>query len=577
MTRRGFLASAVGTAATLALHSTARAARREATRKPNIVLILADDMGYSDLACYGSEIATPNLDRLAASGLRFRHFYNTARCCPTRASLLTGLYPHQAGIGMFVGDRWRVGTGGYRGDLSPNTVTIAEALKPGGYRAYCSGKWHVTINPSDFEGPKDTWPRQRGFDRFYGTLTGANSYWDPATLARDNEPITRESDPHYKPDTYYYTDAISDNAAAFIHDHVRGHRESPFFLYVAYTAPHWPMHAPEEEIARYHGVYDAGYDATRRRRFARMKQLGAVEPNCALSPTFGDWDQVEDKAWEARCMETYAAMVTRMDKGIGSVLAALEDEGLRENTLVVFLSDNGGCAEETGRKKPVGPRERPPEPTFPPKPAEWRPQPVCEQTRDGYPVRRGPGVMPGPEDTHMAYGEGWANVSNTPYRYYKKDTFEGGIRTPLIVNWPEGIGSPDAWVDAPGHCMDILATCIDVAGVAYPDVYEGREVTPLEGTSLAPLFHGGSLPERALLFEHQGNAALREGKWKIAARNVMAPDDVRIERWELHDLEVDPAELNDLAAEHPDIVQRLSKRFTREAERVLMLPSPWGK
>jgi arylsulfatase len=317
-----------------------------AAAPPNIVVIMSDDMGFSDIGCYGGEIQTPTLDRLAAGGLRLTHFYNTARCCPTRACLLTGLYPHQAGIGHMMEDR---GLDGYRGDLNRRCATIAEVLRPAGYGTYAVGKWHVT-KATQPNGNKDNWPLQRGFDRYYGTITGAGNFYDPGTLSRDNKMISPFADAEYQPKQYYYTDAISDHAVRFIGDHHRASGEKPLFLYVAYTAAHWPMHALDEDIAKYKGKYDSGYEPIRQARLERSKRLGLVVENTELSPMAGDWSSVTDKAWEARCMEVYAAMIDRMDQGIGRIVAELTRTGRLENTLIFFLQDNGGCAETTGRQ-----------------------------------------------------------------------------------------------------------------------------------------------------------------------------------------------------------------------------------
>ncbi|KPK37743.1 MAG: arylsulfatase, partial [Phycisphaerae bacterium SG8_4] len=342
------------------------AARRSGSKeapRPNIVIIMSDDMGYSDIGCYGGEINTPTLDSLAAGGLRFTQFYNTARCCPTRACLLTGLYPHQAGVGHMMADR---GQDGYRGDLNRNCVTIAEVLKTAGYSAYASGKWHVTKKTQP-KGPEDkyNWPLQRGFDRYYGTITGAGSFWDPSTLVRDNKMITPPSDPEYQPgEPYYYTDAISDNAARFVREH---DRSEPFFMYVAYTAAHWPMHARERDAE--------------------------------LSPAPASWSDIEDKRWEAACMEVYAAMIDSMDQGIGRIVKALKDRDMFDDTLILFLQDNGGCAESGGRGDKPSPRAEKPtlEPLAPE--AQHYFGSVPKQTRDGWPVRRGH-VMPRPADTY---------------------------------------------------------------------------------------------------------------------------------------------------------------------------------
>ncbi|MBN1846876.1 MAG: sulfatase-like hydrolase/transferase, partial [Sedimentisphaerales bacterium] len=313
----GFLA-AVGTGvynlkATAAPNSLA--AMDAPGRRPNIILIMSDDMGYSDIGCYGSEIETPNLDALAANGLRFTQFYNTARCCPTRASLLTGLYPHQAGIGHMMEDRKLAG---YRGDLNPNCLTIAEVLKLAGYRTYMTGKWHVTPCRRD-QLSKHNWPCQRGFDRFFGTIHGAGSFYDPNTLTRDNEFIVPDED-------FYYTDAISDNAVRFLQDHHNSDGDRPFFLYVAYTAAHWPLHALPKDIAKYRGKYDQGWDALRRQRLERMVELGLVDAKWRLSErdeSVPAWQDARRKDWHARRMEVYAAMIDNMDQGIGRIVKTL--------------------------------------------------------------------------------------------------------------------------------------------------------------------------------------------------------------------------------------------------------------
>ena len=405
--------------------------------RPNIILIMSDDMGISDLGCYGSEIDTPNLDKLAAGGLRFTQFYNTGRCCPTRASLLTGLYPHQAGIGHMMEDR---GHDGYRGELNRECVTIAEALKTAGYGTYMAGKWHVTKYVSP-EGPKNNWPRQRGFDRFYGTIHGAGSLWDPNSLTRENTQIAPDNDPDYTPEkTWFYTDAIGDHASRHITEHLENHPDKPFFSYVSFTAAHWPMHAREETIKKYEGRYKAGYGALRKARFAKMKELGIIKQDAELSPQAEKWGSVEDEAWELRCMEVYAAMVDEMDQAIGGIVKTVEEAGQLDNTLILFLQDNGGCAENWGRWKGKANPQRAEKPSLPPMAkGELQTEMLPKQTRDGYPVRTGPGVMAGPADTYIGYGRGWANASNTPFREYKHWVHEGGIATPLIAFWPKGI------------------------------------------------------------------------------------------------------------------------------------------
>jgi arylsulfatase len=538
----------------------------ELASRPNIVVILSDDMGFSDLGCYGGEVRTPNLDQLAENGLRFTQFYNTARCCPTRASLLTGLYPHQAGVGHMMEDK---GKDSYRGDLNRRCVTLAEVLRPAGYRNYAVGKWHVTRH-SGPKAPQHNWPLQRGFDYYYGTITGAGSFFDPSTLTRDNQPISPFADPGYQPKSYYYTDAISDNAVRFLAEHDRQHKEKPFFLYVAYTAAHWPMHALPEDIARYQGKYDNGYDPIRKARLEKAIRLGLIDPKWSLTPTVGDWSKVEDRTWEARCMEVYAAMIDRMDQGIGRLLAELKRTGRLDNTLIFFLQDNGGCAEDMGR---TGTKEhpsiaRPEKPTLPPlKPeALLPPGSVPPQTRDGFPVRMGPKALPGPGDTYVAYGRNWANVSNTPFREYKHWVHEGGISTPLIVHWPIGIKAQGELRHQPGHLIDIAATCVLVTGAKYPEELAGQRITPLEGKSLTTAFVNKPIEREGLYWEHEGNRAVRQGKWKLVSKHNQP--------WELYDMEADRTETKDLAGSMPDRVKEMSAAHDRWGRRCGVDPWP---
>lgn len=538
-----------------------------AARQPNIIVILSDDMGYSDIGCYGSEINTPVLDGLAAGGLRFTQFYNTARCCPTRASLLTGLYPHQAGVGHMMGDS---GYDGYRGDLNRNCLTMAEVLRTAGYGTYMAGKWHVTkqVKP---DGDKSNWPLQRGFDRFYGTIHGAGSFYDPNSLTRDNTQISPVNDSDYQPDTYYYTDAISDHAARFIRDHSGSREDTPFFMYVAYTAAHWPMHALPEDIARYKGVYDEGYAAIRRSRLKRMKELGVVPQDIKLSPQAENWENVKHREWEIRCMEVYAAMVDRMDQGIGRIVKSLKDTDNFDNTLILFMQDNGGCAEGLGRKPKKGLEQRPDKPLAAMQKEELQFDMIPKKTRDGWPLIQGPGAMPGPPDTYIAYGCGWANVSNTPFREYKHWVHEGGISTPLIAHWPNGVSQHGELEHQPGHLVDIMATCVDVAQATYPASWQQRRITPLEGRSLRVAFAGKTIEREALYWEHEGNRAIRCGDWKLVARGERGP-------WELYNVRSDRAELVNLAEQEPTRVRILSAMWQRYAERAHVLPlRPYAK
>jgi arylsulfatase len=515
---------------------------------------MADDMGYSDIGCYGGEINTPNLNGLAAKGVRFTQFYNTARCCPTRAALMTGLYQHQAGVGHMTGD---YGYDAYRGDLNNNCVTIAEVLKQAGYSTYMSGKWHVTkyIKP---EGPKHNWPRQRGFDRFFGTIHGAGSFYDPNSLTRDNTQIVPE-------DGFYYTNAISDNAVKFIGEHRSRSGDKPFFLYVPYTAPHWPMHALPEDIAKYKGRYDGGWDALRAERHRRMIKMGLVRKDWEITPRdegVPSWADAKDKEWFARRMEVYAAMVDNLDQGVGRIIAELKKTGDFENTLIFFLADNGGCAEEYGSRGAVKPDPAKPVVLKPMGEDELQTRMQPSHTRDGRPVRTGYGVMPGPADTYIAYGKAWANASNTPFRRYKHWVHEGGISTPLIAHWPARIRSRGKLRHQPGHLIDIMATCVDVSLAEYPSEYKGNSITPMEGRSLVPAFD--SKP-----WEHEGNRAVRQGKWKLVSRH---PGE-----WELYDLEADRTELNDLAQKHPAKLAELKSLYESWAERCGVRPWPARK
>ncbi len=515
--------------------------------KPNILLILNDDMGFSDIGCYGAEIDTPQLDRLARNGLRFSQFYNSPRCSPSRASLLTGLHPHQTGIGILT---YATGPEGYAGNLNNRCVTIAEALSPGGYRCYMSGKWHVA---SSLVEPSDTWPLQRGFDEFFGTIIGAGSFYNPNTLTRGNENIEHEA---VDDDEFFYTDAISDQAARYIREHESRYPDTPFFQYVAYTAPHWPLHAHEEDIAKYRGRFDAGWDKLREERMQRLIDMGLIDPAWKLTgrdPSQPAWEDADNKAWRLRCMEVYAAQVDRMDQGIGRIVEALEETGRLDDTLIIFLSDNGACAEDIPHDV------------------------VMEElvndlmiarshTRDGEEVIFGtlPEIMPGPENTYQSYGTAWANMSNSPFRLYKHWTHEGGVSTPVICHWPNGISDAGGVRHTPSQLPDIMATFLEIAGAEYPETYDGHSILPLEGQSLVPVFAGDDLPERPLFWEHEGNAAVRLGRWKLVREY---PGE-----WELYDMLEDRTETNDISAQRPDMVEHLGSQYEDWAERCGVIP-----
>ena len=533
--------------------------------KPNIIVIMSDDMGYSDIGCFGAEINTPNIDRLADNGIRFTQFYNTARCCPTRASLLTGLYPHQTGIG-YMTDEWSVEFGeGYARDLNKKCITIAEALKPAGYRNYAIGKWHVAHQFKP-DGPKHNWPLQRGFDKFYGTIIGAGSFYDPGTLTRDNKAISPFADKEYQPETYYYTDAISDHAVRYINEHAKEGNDDPFFMYVAYTTAHWPMQALEKDIAKYKGHYDAGYEKIRDTRVRKMTQLGLIDPKWKISDIYGNWEKAEHKNFEIRNMEVYAAMIDNMDQGIGRICEALKQNNEFDNTLIIYLQDNGGCAEDPCTWNHT------PDIIFPPIPKDAVIQDMIpKQTREGKPVLSRYDILSGPEEVYVGYRQAWANVSNTPFRKYKHWVHEGGISTPLIAHWPAGIpaNARGRLEHQAGHLIDIMATCIELAEADYPDKKDGNGIHPLEGVSLVTAFFNRELNRnKPIYFEHEGNRAIRDGKWKLVAEGPKG-------KWELYDMENDRTEMKNLAKTHPELVSKLSQEWEKWAIKTKVKPWPW--
>jgi arylsulfatase A-like enzyme len=516
------------------------------TSRPNVVIVLADDMGFSDVGCYGGEIQTPNIDSLAQSGVRLTQFYNTARCSPSRASLMTGLHPHQTGIGILNYDD---SPEGYPGTLNDRCLTIAEALGACGYRSYLSGKWHMA---GDIHTPNDCWPTRRGFDEFFGTLEGAGSYFSPRTLTRGEVNVEQEAqDPGF-----YYTDAISDNAVEFLRGHADGHPEAPFFLYVAYTAPHWPLHALEDDIAKYSQRFSAGWDVLRQERLRRLIELGIIAPQWPLTerdPRVSAWEDVDDQEWDALRMAVYAAQVDRMDQGIGRVVDQLKAQGDFENTLFLFLSDNGGCAEEM--------------------PIETAQEFVTTYvsfdavTRAGEPVRPGndPSITPGGENSYATYGRAWANLSNTPFREYKHWIHEGGIATPFVASWPAGFGRAPALRTQPHQLPDIMATVLDATGADYPRTYHGNEIPPLEGVSMIPtLADGATDPSRFLYWEHEGNCGVRRGEWKLVKKYGLD--------WELYDMEADRTELEDVSETHLDLVVELAQAYDAWAQRCGVIP-----
>lgn len=514
------------------LHSMAAAPR------PNVLLILADDLGYSDIGCFGGEIATPNLDKLAENGLRLNSLYNTGRCCPTRASLLTGQYPHRIGLGHMVKN---LGQPGYRGTLAAESRTIAQVLASAGYRSFISGKWHL--------GTPD--PTEHGFEEFFGTLTSAQTFWDAAHYLR--LPAGRTAR-HYPDHSFYGTEAVTDHALDFL-DEARTTPAKPWFLYLAYHSPHFPLQAKREDISRYEATYQVGWDRIRENRIARMKMLGLLPPETALTPRspYTSWEEAVDETnpeWTslpvdrradlAQRMAIYAAMIQCMDRNIGRVIESLRQRDELDDTLVLFLSDNGACAEwdPFGFDGKSGP--------------ENKLHPKQELARMG-----GPG-------TYHSFGSGWANAANTPWRLYKHYTHEGGISTPCIAHWPSVIERKGEIERQAAHIIDILPTLMSVAGAT------DAGPLPPAGTSLLPLFMGEAQPSRALYFEHEGNRAVIDGPWKLVSQ--------RHGQWELYDLTRDRTELIDLASKHPAVVERLDAKWQQWAseQQVLPLPADYG-
>jgi arylsulfatase len=514
----------------------------DAPPRPNVLLILADDLGYSDLGCYGGEIHTPHLNLLARNGLRFTQFYNCSRCCPTRASLLSGLYPHQAGMGGMVGGP-KPGPKGYEGRLTDRCVTIPQVLHSTGYRCYMVGKWHLNGTPN---------PIDRGFDEFYGMIGGYNSCWQEQPFFSRLPPDRPRR--AYPPGHFYSTDVFADYALGFLAD--ARTKKTPWFLYLAFNAPHFPLHAPEADIARYERLYQDGWDIVRERRLARQKELGLVRrddmplPPRSLVPANryngqSVWADKPNPAWKsldadrradlARRMAVYAAMVDRMDGAIGRVVHDLERHDELDNTLILFLSDNGACAE-------------------------WDPFGFDGKSGPDNVLHRGDDLKKvGGPDSYVSYGSGWANACNTPWRLYKHYIHEGGISTPLVVHWPRGIAAKGALRTPAGHVIDILPTLVEVCGARYPAGAAAGQVLPLEGRSLVPAFAGKPLDRPYLAWEHEGNRAVRTDKWKLVG--------LKDKPWELYDLDTDRVEQENLAAKYPEQVRALAAQWDKWADR----------
>jgi arylsulfatase len=544
---------------------------------------MADDLGYSDLGSYGGEIKTPNIDQLAERGVRFTQMYNSARCSPSRASLMTGLYPHQAGIGFFAGDR-PDNPRGYRGKLQPKTVTIAEVLKKAGYNTYMTGKWHVG----------DPVPTEQGFDEFYGFTHGyAANAWNEDMMVRLPE---GSSTIDYEEGEFFDTDAFTDYALKFIKQSQQESPDKPWFTFVSHHAPHFPVQAPKDYINKYKDKYKDGWDQIRQERLERMKRIGIVDEDTELSPRSSimrpemarehgvpgedlqrnpAWSEIPDDRQKdlARRMAVYAGMVDNMDHNVGRIVDHLRKTGELDNTIILFVSDNGACAEWG----PYG---------------FDLPDRMLAANDPGYGIGGGtPGLpsklhegeelekMGGP-GTGIAYGSGWANVSNTPWSEYKHYAYEGGVGTPFIVSWPNEIKGEHqgAIREQVSYLFDITDTIYDAADAEYPDTYDGEEVLSMEGKSLLPVAHGETLEQRPIIYEHSGNGGIRMGKWKLVGKDIltntgMAENPV----WNLYNIEEDRSEIYDLSKMYPEVVQRMKKKFLEEAKRTFILPRPGYK
>jgi len=518
------------------------AQKKPASTKPNIVLILADDLGYSDIGSFGSEIKTPNLDKLAKEGIKFTQFYNAGRCCPSRAALITGLYPHQAGVGdMLQKDELPA----YDTHLNFSSVTLAEVAKQAGYHTIISGKWHVG-NDSAF------WPNQRGFDNQYFSNNTTGHYFG---IAKGRKYIVngkevqipgewiKSGETEYKlfknadGSQWYATDAIADNAIDFVKDLRKKEKEKPFFLYLPFTAPHWPLHAFQEDIKKYKGRYDIGWDSLKAQRFQRMQQLGLIDSKWKVSgrnENVKPWNELTDsaKTHYAQLMEVYAAMVDRLDQNIGKVIQSLKETGDLDNTVILFLADNGGCHEI---------------------------------------IRRGAkDAVAGSPESFDGYEYGWAGASNTPFQWFKHWAHEGGTSTPFIAWYPKLIQAGRT-SNAVGYVADVMPTLAELAGTIYPKAYKGNAITPTVGKSLVPLFKGQTTVGRELTFwEHEGNRAVRKGEWKVVSRfdyekNVELP-------WELYNIKEDRPENVNLATKNPEKLNELIALYSDWSKKSQVIP-----
>ena len=484
-------------------------------QRPNIIFIMADDMGYSDIGCYGGEVNTPNLDQLAANGIKLKSFYNNARCCPTRASLLTGQYPHTVGMGLMVTNQGaKINPGSYQGFLNDQYPTIAEELKKAGYSTYMTGKWHVGER-------EQHWPLTRGFEHYFGLISGANSYYEIIPQEIGKRHVVEDSKEFEIPkEGFYMTDAFTDHAIQYMNAQKANQPNKPFFLYMAYTAPHFPMHALEEDVVKYMKLYEQGWDVTREKRYAKMTKLGLIDSRYKLTERTAGipaWDNATDKKTWVRKMAVYAAMIDRMDQNIGKMISALKKNGQYENTMIIFLSDNGGCAESVSNRN------------------------FNDTTK-----------LIGQRGSYVTYDEPWANVSNTPFKKYKHFMHEGGMITPCIIQWPAGIKPKPGYSNEIGHVIDLLPTGLELAGVTPKD---------LPGESLSYVWNGKKPSAKTYCWEHEGNQAIRKGNWKLVK-------DLEDPAWELYDLSKDPCETKDLAKKNSQLVIDMMNEYAAWSKKV---------
>lgn len=526
--------------------------------RPNILVIMVDDMGFSDPGCMGGEVSTPNIDALAENGLRFTNFYNCGRSCPTRASLMTGLYPHKAGVGRMAKEG---NAPGYEGSIKQEAATIAEVLGSAGYNTGMVGKWHVAatkeaenhdkwlanqIKNNEYIA-KETHPLSRGFQYYYGLLWGVANYYNPFSLSDGFEPVTEFAD------DYYITDDLTDKSVAYLEKYTKD--EKPFFLYLAYTAPHWPLHAPEEYVEKYKDTYTAGWEAVRNARYERIKELGIFDgyDNVLSARQFKDlWQDNADSVWDARAMAVHAAMIDRMDYGIGRVLKTLEESGEMDNTLILLMSDNG-CSSEQPQYFSPGHDDRPAE--------------LADGTPIVYPKDKE--VLPGAANTMTGVGPKWANVANTPFRLWKAKMYQGGTATSMIARWGDGIkAQKGSIIRSNGHVTDIMATCLDLAGAQYPAEFKGKKTPTLDGESLRPIFETGEREGRDIYFEHfTGRAFHSKDGWKAVRADEKS-------QWELYNLNVDPTEMHNLADAEPERLSQMIEKYENWAQSALVYPYP---